>query len=176
MTPIVLGSLIFIHVFCGTLWAVGAFIIGYFVIPSVLEAGPGAGPVMGGIVAKRKFPIHMTVWALLTVLSGAILWTMDYNAKGGLDWVKRPEGAVLTLAALGALHAFVKGLLVQKPTAEKMATLGAQIAQAHGKPAPELLEAMKATQAKLGKVARSGAFELLGVAALMALHQLLAQF
>jgi hypothetical protein len=168
--------LIFVHVFCGTLWAVGAFTIGFFVIPSVLEAGPGGGLVMGGIVVKRKFPIFMTLWAALAVLSGLGLWAIDFNAKGGVSWLTHPEGVVLTLSALGALHAFVKGLLVQKPTAEKMAALGIQIAQAQGKPDPALLEEMKATQAKLGKVARSGAFELLGVAALMALHQILAQF
>ena len=170
------ASLIFIHVFFGTLWAVGAFIVGFFVIPSVLEAGPGGGPVMGGIVAKRKFPIFMTVWAVLAVASGLWLWIIDFNAKGGLTWLTHPEGAVLTLAGLGALHAFVKGLLVQKPTAEKMAALGARIAQSQGKPDPALLEEMKATQAKMAKIALSGVRELMGVAALMALHQLLAQF
>jgi len=170
------ASLIFIHVFFGTLWAVGAFIVGFFVIPSVIEAGPGGGPVMGGIVVKRKFPIFMTVWALLAVASGLGLWVIDFNAKGGLDWLKRPEGAVLTVAALGALHALVKGLLVQKPTAEKLGALGVQLAQSQGKPDPALLEELKATQAKLGKIAQSVARELMGIAALMALHQLLAQF
>jgi hypothetical protein len=176
VNPFVFASLIFVHVLFGALWAIGAFIVGFFVIPAVLEAGPGGGPVMGGIVVKRKFPIFMTVWAVLAVASGLALWTLDFNAKGGLDWVKRPEGAVLTLAGLGALHAFVKGLLVQKPLAEKMGALGAQLAQAKGKPEPALLEEVKATQAKFAKVARGGAFELLGVTALMALHQLLAQF
>lgn len=170
------ASLIFIHVLFGALWAVGAFIVGFFVIPSVIEAGPGGGPVMGGVIVKRKFPIFMTVWALLAVFSGLALWHIDFDAKGGLDWVKRPEGAVLTLAALGALHAFVKGLLVQKPAAEKLGALGAQLAQAKGKPDQALLDEMKAAQAKLAKVARGTAFELMGVLALMALHQLLAQF
>jgi hypothetical protein len=106
------ASLIFIHVFFGTLWAVGAFIVGFFVIPAVVEAGPGAGPVIGGIVVKRKFPVFMTVWALLAVASGLGLWVIDFNAKGGVAWLTHPEGAVLTLASLGALHALVKGLLV----------------------------------------------------------------
>jgi hypothetical protein len=170
------ASLIFVHVLFGMLWGVGAFIVAFFVIPSVIEAGPGAGPVMGGIIVKRKFPIFMTVWALLAVASGLWLWVIDFNGKGGLAWLERPEGAVLTLAALGALHAFVKGLLVQKPTAEKLGALGAQLAQSQGKPDPALLEDLKATQAKLAKIALGVARELMGVAALMALHQLLAQF
>jgi hypothetical protein len=170
------ASLIFVHVLFSMLWAVGAFIVAFFVIPSVIEAGPGGGPVMGGIVVKRKFPIFMTVWAVLAVASGLGLWVIDYNAKGGLAWLSHPEGVVLTLAALGALHALVKGLLVQKPIAERMGALGAQIAQAQGKPDPALLEEMKATQAKLAKVAIGVARELMGIAALMALHQLLAQF
>lgn len=168
------ASLIFIHIFFGSLWAMGAFVVGFFVVPAVLEAGPGARTVMGGIVVKRKFSVAMTVWALLAVASGLALWVLDFNAKGGLDWLKRPDGAVLTLAALGALHALVKGLLVQKPTAEKLGALGVQWGQAKGQPDPALVEEMTATQVKLATLARGAAFELLGVAALMALHQVLA--
>jgi uncharacterized membrane protein len=175
MNPVVFGSLIFIHVLSGILWACGAYFFGAFVLPAIQEAGPGGGLVMGGVI-KRRFPLYMTLWAGLCVLSGAALWATDFNAKGGVDWLKHPEGAVLTLASLGALHAFIKGLLVQKPTAERLGALSIQAAQAQGQPDPALLQELQATQAKLAKLARGAGAELLGVAALMALHQLLAQF
>jgi hypothetical protein len=54
--------------------------------------------------------------------------------------------------------------------------LGVQLAQASGKPDPALLEEIKITQAKLAKLALGVARELMGIAALMALHQLLARF
>lgn len=168
------ASLIFIHIFFASLWAMGAFIVGFFVVPAVLKAGPGGGAVLGGLVVKRQFFNAMALWSLLAVASGLALWALDFNAKGGLDWLKRPDGAVLTVAALGALHAFVKGLLVQRPTAQKLAALLAQLGQANGKPDPALVEELQATQVKLAKLARGAAFELLGVAALMALHPVLA--
>jgi uncharacterized membrane protein len=75
------ASLILLHVFFGILWAGGAVTIGLFVIPSVFEAGPGAGPVMGGIL-KRRFPTLMTVSGVLVVLSGLRLYSCSSARLG----------------------------------------------------------------------------------------------
>ena len=168
------GALIFVHVLAGVLWASGAFFFGFFVLPAAVEAGPAGGAVIGGLM-KRKFPIWMTGLATLAVFSGLRLWVMAFMSKGGVAWLQRPEGIVLTLAGLGALHAYVVGLAVQRPTAMKLGALGAQLAQAQGKPDAALLEQFKATQVKLSKVARKTGAELLGVMALMALRYLLLQ-
>jgi hypothetical protein len=170
------GVLIFVHVAAASLWAVVAFFFGAFVVPSILEAGPAGGAVMGGLM-KRKMPVFMTATAVLGVLSGLRLYQMRFSAEGaGLAWVSSPEGIAITLGSLAGLHAFIKGLLVSKPLAEKIGALGAQIAQAQGKPAPELLAEMQAAQAKMGKVARGSAFELLAAFLLMSAHRLLAHF
>jgi len=166
------GVLIFVHVAASSLWAVVAFFFGAFLVPSIGEAGPAGGAVMAGLM-KRKMPVFMTAMAVLGVLSGLRLYMIRFGAEGaGLAWVLSPEGIVITLGSLAGLHAFVKGLLVSTPMTEKAGALGAQIAQAQGKPAPELVAEMQALQVKMAKLARGSAFELLAAFLLMASHRL----
>ena len=170
------GVLIFVHVAAASLWAVVAFFFGAYLVPSISDAGPAGGAVMGGLM-KRKMPVFMTATAVLGVLSGLRLYILRFGAPGaGLAWVGTPEGIVLTLGSLAGIHAFIKGLLVSKPLAEKIGALGAQMAQAQGKPTPELVAEMQATQAKMAKMARSSGFELLAAFLLMASHRLAAFF
>jgi hypothetical protein len=170
------GILIFVHVVASSLWAAVAFFYGAFLVPSIGEAGPAGGAVMGGLM-KRKMPEFMTAMAVLGVLSGLRLYMLRFGVEGaGLAWVGTPEGIVITLGSLAGLHAFIKGLLVSKPMAEKAGALGAQIAQAQGKAAPELVAEMQALQAKMAKIARGSGFELLAAFLLMASHRLAVLF
>jgi len=170
------GILVFVHVLSTALWASIAFFFGHFLVPAVFGAGPAGGAVMGGLI-QRKMPQFMTLAAVLGVASGLALYWLRFSAEGaGAAWALRPEGLALTLGGLAGLHAFIKGLLVSKPTAEKLGALGAQIAQAQGKPSPELLAEFQATQAKMAKSSRSSGYELLAAMALMSMHRLLALF
>lgn len=167
------GLLLFVHITTSTLWACIAFFFGVFLTPAVGEAGPGGGAVMGGLM-KRKMPVFMTAMAVLAILTGLRLYMLRFNAEGaGLAWLQTAEGVVLTLGGLAGLHAFIKGLLVSKPMAEKMGAVGAQIAASQGAPDPALLGQMKELQATMAKSARSSAFELLGALLLMSSHRLM---
>jgi len=163
------ASLILLHVFFGILWAGGAVTIGLFVIPSVFEAGPGAGPVMGGIL-KRRFPTLMTVSGVLVVLSGLRLYSMQFSAA----WVATPRGITLTLGGLAGLAAFVIGVFMQRPLAMRLGALGAQLAAAGAAPTPEQAAEMASLRTRLAKVARVNAWHLIAAALLMAAHSLAA--
>ena len=163
------SSLLLLHVFFGILWAGGAVAVGFFVIPSVLEAGPGGGAVMGGML-KRRFPILMTVSAVLVVLSGLRLYTMRFSTA----FLGTPEGIVLSLGGLLGLGAFFIGVFVQKPTAERLGALAAKLAAAGSPPAPEQAAELKALQVRLGKVAKLTGWHLIASALLMAGHRLAA--
>lgn len=167
--------LLFVHVVAGVLWVCGAVFFGLFVVPAAMEAGPGGAAVLGGIL-RRHFPQWMTLWSLLSVAAGLGLWVLDFAAKGGWAWVLRPEGALLSLAGLGALHALVKGLLVQRPAVLRVGALGAQVAGTQDRPDPGLSRELAEAQARVARLARSSAMELGGILALMAAHQILAQF
>jgi uncharacterized membrane protein len=164
-------SLILVHVFFGVLWAGGAIAAGIFIIPSVLEAGPGGGAVMAGVL-KRRFPLLMTVAAVLVVLTGLRLYMLRFS----LAWLGTPHGIVLSLGALAGLGAFVVGVFVQKPTADKLGALAAKLASAGGSPSPEDAAEVERLRTRLGKVARVTAWHLVVAALLMAAHQLAARF
>lgn len=163
------ASLLLLHIVFGILWAGGAIAVGLFVIPSVFEAGPAAGPVMAGIL-KRRFPILMTVSGAVVVLTGLRLYSLLVSGA----WIATPQGIVLSLGALAGLGAFVVGLFVQKPTAEKLGALGAQIAAAGKPPTPEQAAEMQTLRTRLAKVAKVTAWHLIVASVLMASHRLAA--
>jgi uncharacterized membrane protein len=160
---------VLIHVLFGVIWAGGAIVAGWFILPAALAAGPGGGAVMAG-VAQRKFPIFMTVTASLVVLSGLRLYMIRFTT----GWVTSPEGIVLSLGALLALAAFGMGLFIQKPTVERIAALSAQIAASGAPPTPEQAAQLKALRDRLGSIARVTAWHLFAAALLMASHRLFA--
>jgi len=164
------GSLILLHVFFAILWAGGAIAAGFFIIPSVLEAGPAGGAVMGGIV-RRRFPIVMTASGLVVVLTGARLYMMRFST----DWLGTTHGILLRIGVIAGLGAFVIGLFVQKPTVDKMGTLGAKLATAGTPPAPEDAAEMERLRTRVGKVGRVLAWHLIIAAILMAGSQLWAR-
>ncbi len=163
------STLLLLHVFFGILWAGGGIAAGLVFVPSVLDAGPAGGAVMAGVL-KRRFPVVMTVAAVLVILSGLRLYSMRFS----MAFLGTPEGIVLTLGAVLGLGAFVLGVFVQRPVAQRLGALGAQI-QAGGKPpTPEQTAELGSLRERLGKVARLTAWHLVGSAFLMASHRLAA--
>ena len=122
---------------------------------------------MAGVV-KRKFPLVMTVSAVVVLLTGLRLYMLRFSTA----WVTTPEGLVISFGALLAIAAFVMGVFVQKPTVEKLAALGAKIAASGAPPSPAQAAEVQALRTKLRKIASLTAWHLLGAAALMAMHRL----
>jgi uncharacterized membrane protein len=164
-------SLTFLHVLFAILWAGGAISAGFFFIPSVLDAGPAGGAVMAGVV-KRRLPLVLTTSAFVVVLTGLRLYMLRFTAA----WLTSPEGLALTLGGLLGLGAFAIGIFVQKPTAERLATLGGQVAASGGPPTPEQAAELARLRARLGRVAVVLAWHLIVAAILMSSHRLLAAF
>jgi len=164
------ATLILFHVFFAIIWAGGAIAVGFFIIPSVLEAGPAGGAVMGGVV-RRRFPIIMTASGLVVVLTGLRLYSMRLS----LDWLRTTHGILLSLGVLAGLAAFVIGLFIQKPAVDKMGRLGAKLAAAGTPPSPEDAAEMERLRSRVAKVARVLAWHLIVAAVLMAGQQLWAR-
>lgn len=160
-----------LHIGFGALWVGGAVLTGWWVVPSVIEAGPGGGPVMRGIVEKRKLPLVMMISGLITIICGLRLYMIKFSTA----WVTTPEGLVLTLGALLALGGFAIGVMVQRPTAMKLAALGGAIAAGGKPPTPEQAAEIGALQAKLARAARLVAAHVLAALVLMASMRLAQQ-
>lgn len=164
-------ALIILHVTFGVIWAGGAIALGLFVIPSVVEAGPAAGPVMAG-VARRRLPTVLTTAAAITVLSGIRIFWVRFST----EWLQTPEGLVLLVGAAFGLEAFVLGVFVQRPTTMRIGALGAAIASSGGAPSQVQRDEIKALQGKLRTIARLTAWSLIVATVLMASHRLAAMF
>jgi uncharacterized membrane protein len=160
--------LIFLHLFGGIIWAGGAVAAGLFIIPAVAEAGPAGGAVMAG-VARRRFPLIMTVLGLIVVLTGVRLYMMRFSA----EWLVSPPGLVLTLGGILGLGGLAIGVFVQRPLVQRIGAMAA--AAASGKPPSEAHAAeMLALRMRLQRVARLTALHLLGASLLMSMHRLAA--
>jgi hypothetical protein len=160
-------ALILLHVAFGIFWAGGAIVLGLFIVPSVLDAGPAGAAVMAGVV-KRRMPVVLTFAGGMVVLTGVRLYMLRFSA----DWVTTPEGIVLTLGAILGLGGFALGLFVQKPTVEKLGALAAEIGRSGGPPNATQAGELRALQAKLRRVARLTAWHLIGASVMMASHRL----
>lgn len=158
--------LVFLHVALGILWAGGAVALGFFIIPAVLDAGPAGGAVMAG-VAKRRFPLLMTIYGILVFLTGLRLYMLRFSPA----WLSSPEGIVLSLGAVLGIGGLAIGLFVQKPTVERLGGLAAQVAASGQPPSPAQAAEMQTLRTKLRSVARLTAYHLLGASVLMALHR-----
>lgn len=164
-------SLIFLHVAFGIFWAGAVIVLGFFILPAVLDAGPSGGAVMAGVV-KRKMPMVLLVAGIIVVLSGLRLYMVRFSSS----WLTTGEGIVISLGALLGIAAFAMGVFIQRPTVEKIGKLAAVIGKAGGAPTAEQAAEMKALQARLRRVARLTAWHLIGASVLMASHRLVAMF
>jgi hypothetical protein len=108
------------HILLGAVW-VGMMVMNVvFLMPTLRDAGPAAGPVMAGL-QRRKFMVVIPVMALLTILSGA--WLM-MRVWGGVDGLmaSRPGQTYATGATL-AIVAFIIGITIMRPAMMRAAAL-----------------------------------------------------
>ena len=103
----------FLHVFGGAMWVgMMAFQI-FFLGPALTEAGPSAGQVMAGLM-KRRIPVIMPIIALVTILSGMMLFQ---RLSGGnmKALMATPMGQAFAWGGAIALLAFLIGVVVMRP-------------------------------------------------------------
>jgi hypothetical protein len=151
--------LVFLHVATGIFWGGSLLFTGFFLIPSILEAGPGGGAVMAGVM-KRGYSKAMSIAAIVSILSGLRLYYLRFQGGG----IATPEGIVLTLGGLLGLGAWALGLFKQRPLAEKMAAL---VKEGRGAEVPPVA-------AQFAKIAKVTAWHVVAVVVLMAGHRLAA--
>jgi hypothetical protein len=163
--------LVFLHITFGVFWAGGAVLVGLFVVPSVVEAGPAGGAVMAGF-AKRRLPVVLSITGVLTVLTGLRIYFVRFST----EWLQTPEGMAITAGAILALIALVVGLTVSRPAALRAAALGAEIGKAGGPPTAEQKTEMQKLQGRLRQAGQIVSWALIGAVLFMASHRLMTMF
>jgi uncharacterized membrane protein len=134
-----------IHIFAGIFWVGAAWFFFFFVEPTSHALGPDGGKFVGYMVNVRRFPVYVTVAAILTVLAGWTLWFMRYSIPG----LRTGPGLVFAIGGIFGLIALGIGGAINGPTAAKLTKLGGEIASAGKPPTQEQLAQVAALQARL---------------------------
>jgi hypothetical protein len=128
----------FLHVVSGALWVGSAFLFVGIIGPSAAEVGPSAGPLMSVAVKKRKAATIITALGAITVIAGWIMWFKDMNDYGGIgDWLGSSFGKGITTGAVLATITFFVGSFGVGRNAERLVSLGDEIAASGAPPTPE---------------------------------------
>ena len=153
-----------IHILCGVFWAGTLMFFAVFLEPIMRGAGPEGGRMMQRI-AGSKYPLAMTVLAILTIGSG--LWMYQIVSSGTPGWTHSHFGIVLTAGATSGLIAFLIGLTVTRPNAARMAELGKAVIAGGGQPTEGQLAQIASVRTRLVLSTRAVALFLgLAVAAM----------
>lgn len=120
-----------VHIAVGTFWVGTMIFNAFFLMPSMLEAGPDGMKVAAGL-ARRRFLDIMPPVAGLTILSG--LW-LYWKASLGFQpaYMRSAVGMTYGVGAVAALIAFALGVVIMRPSMLKAAALS----QAAASAAPE---------------------------------------
>lgn len=167
MSPTLIVVLRLIHIIAGAVWVGSVAFLTFFLMPSVVAAGPGAGPFMKEF-GQRKFPQVAIMLMVLTVLSGlGLMWVSASRSDG--TWFSSPMGRMISFGAALTIVAAVFGVMVNRPTAERMQKLAAEMQGAGGAPSANQVAAMKALQSRMTMASRVvTALLLLALAAMAA--------
>ena len=122
----------FIHVVAGVAWAGALIFIPWFLLPAVRATGPAGGTFMQQIVRVQKLPVYLMTLMALTVLSGLSLFWLNVRASGEA-WMHTGPGRTFSLGGALAILAALLGVIVNMPTAGKLAAISASV-QASGAP------------------------------------------
>jgi putative copper export protein len=161
--------LLFLHILSAIVWAGGVITLSFFIVPSVLEAGPAGGAVMAN-VTKRRMPTVLITSAIVVILTGLRLYMMRFVPS----WLATPQGIVLTLGAILGLGGFAIGVFVQRPLVDRLSALAMKVASSGAPPSPAQAAELQSMRDRLRRMARITGFHLLGAATLMAIHRLAA--
>jgi uncharacterized membrane protein len=143
-----LFTLRLVHILAGIFWAGGLFTLAMFILPSINSSMPEGGKVMQRLIAAYHFPVYMTTGGALTVLSGILMYA-NLSRGFSMEWIGSIHGMDLTIGGLAAIIAFLLGILVNKPRADRMGRIGREIMQAGGKPTENQVAEMTSLRMKI---------------------------
>ena len=117
-----------VHIVLGAFWVGTMIFNAFFLMPSMLEAGPDGMKVAAGL-AKRRFLDVLPPVAGLTILSG--LW-LYWKASLGFQpaYMGSAVGMTYGLGAVAALIAFGLGIAIMRPSMLNAAALSQAAASA----------------------------------------------
>jgi uncharacterized membrane protein len=168
MSPATLLLFRLLHVVFGVFWVGAVALVAFFVVPSVLAAGPAGGAVMRQLTEVRRMSAWLMAASIVTVVSGAGLYWHDSAGFRSAQWLGSGPGRVFGLGALLAVAGLAVGMGVNVPAARRLGRLSAGLQAAGRAPSGEEQAAMAGLQHRLARGSVIAAALLLLATAAMA--------
>lgn len=153
-----------IHILAGLFWAGAAVLLAAFLLPAARESGPAGGAVMHQLMDRRKLAFSLMLSAILTILSGLLMYGMIGAGSFG-TWISSRMGVALGVGGIAAMIAAGLGRGVLQPAVTALDALGARAAEA---PSPELRHQIAIVQRRLGRASVAAAVLLVIATSAMA--------
>ena len=173
-TPLAMLTIVLrlLHVVLGAIWVGAAFVVAFFLFPSIRSSGPAGGAVMRQIAGVRKMPVYLTIIGWVTVLSGLTMYLRD-SLGANSAWGRSPAGITYGVGGTLAIVAIMLGTFWNRPTADKMTALGAKLQSAGTPPPADLVSEMTRVQDTFSKASKIVSVLVLGAAAAMSIARYL---
>jgi uncharacterized membrane protein len=156
----------FIHVVAGVIWAGALIFIPWFVLPAIRATGPAGGTFMQQIVRVQKLPVYLMTLMALTILSGLSLFWLNVRASGEA-WMHTGAGRTFSLGGGLAILAALLGIVVNMPTAGKMAAISASVQASDAPPSAAQAAELARLQNRLNRAGQAAAVLVLLAVACM---------
>jgi hypothetical protein len=144
-----------IHILAAIAWGGSLFLLVLYLQPTAKAVGPAAGPFMRELLGNRRLGAVLLQLAGTTIVAGGFLYWHDLDEYGGLgEFTKSSFGVWLTIGAVAAISAFLLGVLVTKPTMDRMLAAGARVAQGGDTPPADAVQQVAALQARARSLAK----------------------
>jgi hypothetical protein len=154
-----------LHIIGGIFWAGTMIMLAGFLVPTAGATGPEGGRFMRHLMQQRRLPLYLGIAALLTVLSGIILYARMAAATHGA-WAGSGPGIVYGIGAVAAILAAAVGGAIGSSAGRKMLAVGQSIGAAG--PSAEQQAELARLQGRMALGARLAASLLIIAAGAMA--------
>lgn len=155
-----------IHICSGIYWAGASVALGAFVMPSARAIGSEGGKFMQHLLGPGRLPVAMGASAVLTNISGLILFGMVHGFRLGM--LQTGFGLSLSLGSIIGLVAMVHGGAVEGRLSSQMDKLTKEIQSAGKPPSAEQAALLQTLQVKVSRGQKQGAVMLVLSALAMA--------
>lgn len=137
-----------LHIFGAVAWVGGAWMVVFFIEPTVRALGPDGGKFMGYMATVRRYPIYVMGAALITLIAGFAL----YGAKWGQVWNTGPGLTFLIGGLIGVVGGVMGGMT--GAVTGRLMRLGGEITGQQKPPSPEQQAQMAGFQERLRTLGR----------------------
>jgi hypothetical protein len=136
-----------IHIGSAIFWVGSAFLMAFFVAPTISKTADAGQKFMASLVTQAKVTNAISISAILTVLAGLSLYWVD---SGGLTsaWMKSSAGIGFGIGGLAGVASLIFGMIFGK----NISALGSIFATLQGKPTPDQMTQLQAIQKRMATV------------------------